>query len=641
MFDLFRSREKAVRYLLGGLLMLVALSMVITLIPGYGSSVRANDVVVAEIGNQKVTVDQVQNVMRNLMQARQIPPEMIAAYIPQMIDSMIAERAVVYEAQRQGFIITDQEVANFVQLNNQNFYQNGVFMKEAVEQLLAQQGKTLNDFIDDIRSQLYLKKLQSVGLEWGIVSDKEVQEEVARRTEKATIQYVAFTSDKFKKDVKITDQDLEAYFKANRTEYRVSEKRGFQLIVIDEQKVAETLSVPEAQLRAAYGQQADRFRTPDRVHVRHILVMTDKKPDSEKPALKAKAEDLLKQLKAGADFAELAKKNSEDPGSAPKGGDLGWVTHGQMVKNFEAASFGLKPNEMSGVVTTEYGYHIVQALEKQPARVQPFEEVKAQLAAELQKAVLYEKMQSLADQARNELVKNPTQAEQIANKLHLQFVNVPKAGSGDPIPVLGASPEVEAAVASIKKGEVTQIVQLQGNRLVVGTVTDIIPGRLQDLDEVKDKLRDRISADKAQLLATEKAKQVGEELKKNPADFEKVAKSYGLEIKSPGEFGHQDAVEGIGAAVYLEEAFKQPVGAVIGPITVQGRGVVAKVVAKKAPDMNALASEREAIILALKSRHAEQRKELLYDSILAKLIKEGKVKKHNDVIRRLTSTKAS
>ncbi|MEO8027150.1 MAG: peptidyl-prolyl cis-trans isomerase [Bryobacteraceae bacterium] len=642
MFDLFRSRDKAVRYLLGGLLVMVALSMVITLIPGFGSNVgNAGDTVVAEIGKDKITVMQVQAIIQQMLQSKRIPAEMMSAYVPQLIDRMIMERAVAYEAERQGFLVTDDEVVTFMQLNSPNFFQNGVFQTAMVQQALAQEGKTLEELIDGVREQLYLKKLQSVGLEWGIVSDAQVREEVARRTEKATVQYIAFSPDKFKSQVKLTDADIENYFKANRTNYRVAEKRGYQLILIDEQKVAETLTVPDAQLRAAYAQQMDRFRTPERVHVRHILIMTQGKPDSEKAALKAKTEGLLKQLKSGADFAKLAEENSEDPQSKVKGGDVGWVVRGQMVKNFEDASFNTKVKELSGVITTEYGYHIVEVLEKQAPRVAPFEEVKAQLASEVQKSALYEKMQTLADQARAELTKAPTQGEQIANKLHLQFISVPKAGGGDPIPVIGASQEVDTAIGSIKQGEVTQIIQLPANRLVVGTCTEIFPGRLQDLDEVKDKVKDALTAEKAQVLATDKSKETAEQLKKNPAEFDKIAKSLGLEVKSPAEFGHQDAVEGIGAAVYLEDAFKLPSGSTFGPMMIQGRNIIAKVTGKTPPDMSTLERDRESIIVAIKAKQAEEKKELLYDSILAKLIKEGKVKRHADVIRRLAASRTS
>ena len=125
-----------------------------------------------------------------------------------------------------------------------------------------------------------------------------------------------------------------------------------------------------------YNSHKDQYRTPERVHARHILLSTTNKPKDEIPKIQAKAEDLLKQIRGGADFAQLAQKNSEDPGSAAKGGDLGWVVRGQMVKNFEDTVFALKPKEVSNVMTTEYGFHIIQVLEKEPARLRPLDEVK-------------------------------------------------------------------------------------------------------------------------------------------------------------------------------------------------------------------------------------------------------------------------
>ena len=164
------------------------------------------------------------------------------------------------------------------------------------------------------------------------------------------------------------------------------ETRDLQIIVADQAKVADTIQVTDAQVQAYYNAHRDEYRTPERVHARHILLSTANKPKDEVPKIQAQAEALLKQIKSGGDFAELAKKNSQDPGSAQKGGDLGWVSRGQMVKNFEDAVFTLKPNEISNVVTTEYGFHIIQVLEKQPAHLQTLDEVKPAIISHAQES---------------------------------------------------------------------------------------------------------------------------------------------------------------------------------------------------------------------------------------------------------------
>ena len=224
--------------------------------------------------------------------------------------------------------------------------------------------------------------------------------------------------------------------------------------MLDQEKVAATINVTDEQLRAAYSSALDNFRMPERVHARHILLKTEGKSDAEKKALKAKAEDLLKQLKNGADFAELAKKNSED-GTAEQGGDLGWFVRNQMVPEFDSVAFTLKPKELSGVVTSQFGYHIIQVLEKDPAKLKPFEEVKDELAKEVRAQSVTDKMQMLGDQMHADLVKSPKSAADVAKKYGADVITMPSASAGEAIPGLGVNPEIDSSLASMKPDEVS------------------------------------------------------------------------------------------------------------------------------------------------------------------------------------------
>ena len=215
--------------------------------------------------------------------------------------------------------------------------------------------------------------------------------------------------------------------------------------------------VSETQLQHDYADQIDSFRTPERVRVRHILIKTQGKPKADEPILRAKAEALLKQLKGGADFAELAKKNSDYTSSAVKGGEVGWVTRGQMVPNFEKAAFSLKPGELSGIVETEYGYHIVQGEEKQEAHTQTFEEARPQLLLEAKKQVAAEMLRKNIDAAHNEILKNPTQAASIAAKYGLKYYKQENVSNGTPLPELPQPGGLGTAISSAAKGAVTDI----------------------------------------------------------------------------------------------------------------------------------------------------------------------------------------
>ena len=344
---------------------------------------------------------------------------------------------------------------------------------------------------------------------------------------------------------------------------------------------------------------------------------------------------MLKKLKAGADFAELAKANSDDPGSGAKGGDVGWIVKGQTVPNFENTAFALKPKELSGVVSTEYGFHIIQALEKEPARVKPFDEVKDQLAQEWKKAKLRETVEKLADQAHELAVKNPAGAEQIARQLDIDAVKVEKAGAGDPVPEFGVSQEFEAAVAGLQKGGVTGVIQAPANKLVVAVVTAVFPARPSELAEVEPSIRAMLTATKLKQVIEMKQKEVLAKAKAAGGDLQTLAKSLGLEVKTTQEFARNGTVDGIGPAVSVYEAFDLPPGSVFAPSSVTDTRLICKVESRIPADPSKLADERNSIAQALKEEKTRRRTELLQDSLRTALFNAGKLKIHREAITRL------
>ena len=516
MFDLFRSRQKAVRYFLGAILMVIAVSMVITLIPGYGSSANnaSSDPVLADIGGTKLTTLEAARQAQRILRGNQIPPDMMQTYVPQFVEQMIQQMAVNYEFERLGLTASDDEVLASLQGEYNQFFQNGVLQKDQLQAALAQQGMTLQDAIDLAHQQVILNKVQGIEYSLTVVSPKEVDEELARKYERTKIRYIAFPAAKFRDQAKVTPEEIKAYFDTHRMQYSVPDKRSFQVLVIDQEKVAQSIQISDAQLRAAYSASMDNFRVPERVHARHILIKTVDKSDAEKKQLLAKAQDVLKQLKGGADFAELAKKYSDDTGTAPKGGDFDWFVKGQMVPEFEKAAFSMKPKEISGIVTTTYGYHIIQVLEHEQAHVKPFDEVKAQLADELKKQGLNEKVQALGDQVRAALEKSPGSAAEIAKQFNVDLVTVPKAAAGEAIPTLGVSPEIDGALNGMKPKDVSQVLVLPANRLAVVVLNDKFPSHPSELAEVESRVRDRLIDEKAQQIAVDKSKEAAERLKK-------------------------------------------------------------------------------------------------------------------------------
>lgn len=637
MFDLFRSRAKAVRYLLGGLLTVVALSMVITLIPGFGSSSRADDNVVAVVGKDAITVREVQNELQALIRNRQIPAEMLPVYAPQYIDQMILERSVAYEAKRMGFNVSDQELATAIRGILPQFFDKGQLVnKAAYESFLADRGLTIPQFEDNVRKQILLSRLQNIALDGVIVTPQEIKAQFDKTHSKVKLDYLAYDPETLKSAVTITPQDLQTYYQANQNNYMVPEQRNLALLVANQDKIAATINVPEDQIQQYYNSNRDQFRTPERVKARHILIKTTGKSPAEIEKLKQKAEDLLKQIKSGGNFAELAKKNSDDTTSAVNGGELGWVVRGQTVKNFENTAFSLKPGQTSDVITTEYGFHIIQVEEKQDAHTQPLAEVRDKIAADLKRQVLFDRMQNAVDQARLALEKTPGNIDQIASQYNLEVIRADKIGPGQALPQLGSVPDLDAALSGLKKGDVTPVFQAPGDKLVVAEVTDIFPSHVQTLTEVEARVRDAVAAQKAQTLAMERANDAEKKLR-NGEDMQKVAKETGVEVQSSQEFTINDAIQGIGSASSFSAAFTSPVGSIVGPVPATNKVVVAKVVSKIPADMSEFESAKSGIMQDLKQRKQQERRDLFFDSILTQLIREGKVKKHQDTIRRLVT----
>ncbi len=643
MFDLFRSRERTVRYLLGALLLLVAASMVITLVPGYGTGWASgpDPTLLAEVGDHRITVQEVRRVIQREMRGN-MPEGMASVYVPTVVQQLVGLRASALYAEQLGFRVTDEEMARTLRQLIPQLWPGGTFAgKEAYSQFVAQQNMTIPEFEASLRSQILLTRLETLSLEGTIVTPQEVEEEFRRRNEAVKVQTLAVSPANVRHLVKLSDDELAAYFEKNKAAYRIPEKRSFLIFALDEDGVGATVQVSEDQLRQMYDQQVERFRVPERAHVRHILIKTVDRPASEVPSLQKKAEELLAKLKAGADFADLAKKNSEDPGSAEKGGDLGWITRGQTVPEFEKAAFSLNLKELSGLIKTEYGFHIIQVLEREQARVRPFSEVRSELASEAKRAQVYDKMQRVADQIRVALVRSREEAEKIARENGVSVVRSENVGPGDPVQEIGVNEQFNSAVQGLPVNGVTPVVQVSPSKLVVAQVTAVTPARQAELKEVINQVRAAATAARAGELSQKISSELEARVKAGVKDLAQLAKEFGLEVKTSDFVTRNMSVEGIGPAELIEDAFRAEPGAFLGPIKASGVTVCVKVLEKRPADMTQLAAQRSAILEELKSQRARLRSELLRAGIVEELTRRKKVKIYEENVKRLVAAYSS
>jgi peptidyl-prolyl cis-trans isomerase D len=638
MFDLFRSRDKAVRITLSVLLGLVGLSMVTYLIPTTGTDTGnpADRTVVASVGKVDLTSQEVSRVVQNMTRNRQLPPELLAIYVPQIVQQMISDRALAYEANRLGIRVTSDETENAIlDTLPAEIVKGGKVDAATLNAMLQQQGVTMADLKDDTSRQLLINRLRQIVSEGVVVSPREIADEFHHRNDKVRVDYAILAPAKYQAEAEPTDAEIKAYYDSHKTAFQTPEKRSLAIILLDPARIA--LPVPaDAELRKDYAAKQDTFRTPERVQVRHILFKSDASNDA---AMKAKAEAALKQLQAGGDFAKIAKDNSQDTSTAAQGGELGFIVKGQTVPEFEKSAFSLQPGQTSGLVKTTYGYHILQVEKHEQAHLQPFEEVKGQLVAEHMQRAQSAEMQNMADKAVAELHKDPLHPEKAAEALGTTVIRADNIQTGDPIPGIGVSKELSDAVAPLRKGEMTAgPVVLPGNKVAVASVTDYQPAHQATLEEARADVRNRASQDKLQDILSKKAAELVARTQAVGGDLAKAAKEMGIEVKTSPDVNRNAAIEGVGSASAFGDAFSKPVGSLIGPVQVPGGRAVAKVVAKIPADLSELQAQTAVIRGELKQQKIKDRTTLFEEGLKKRLQEQGKLKIHQDVLTRLVQS---
>ncbi len=637
MFDLFRSREKSVRILLGVLLGLVALSMLVYLIPGAapmggGSS---NQNVIASVGDESITAMDVQRAVQNITRGQQnLPKAILAMYIPSIVNQMIEEKAMAYKAREMGLRVSDQELGDSIQ-SELAAAMGGKFDMNIYQAVLAQQGMTTADFEKSRREAMLGSRLENLESQSLIITDQEARAEYQRKNLKVGLDYLQFQAKDFTSKVNKDPAAVKAYFDKNRAQFRIPEKRDLTLIVGAPADFMASANISDAQLRQEYQDNIDSYRAPERVLVRHILIKTQGQPKEDAPKLKAKAEDILKQLQHGANFGELAKQNSDDPGSKVKGGELGWIVRGQTVPNFEKTAFSLKPGQLSGLVETEYGYHIIQVEDKQAAHTQSFDEVKPQLLAELQKQAAADNLKKAMDAAHAEILHNPAQAQAIAKKYNLKVFTLNKFAKTDSMPEINTQAEVVNAVFSTPKGGVTDVIDIPNqNKEAFGVVTNIIPARNAEYAEVENDVLQRYITSESLRLAQKAANDAADRARKGES-LQAIGKEAGISVKTAAPFTIDGAAEGIGSASLLAAAFKDNVGDVVGPVTAESADFACRVSQKIPADMGQFAASKTAIIQNLTQQRQSLQGPLFRDSVVNELKRRRKIQINQAALQRV------
>src|SRR5262245_4279291 len=445
----------------------------------------------------------------------------------QILQQMVDERAALAEADRLGITVSDEEVRQRI-FAMPAFQDNGAFIGDVrYQQLLRMQRPPMipAEFEDNVRRGLAVEKLRASITDWLSVPDNELEKEYRRRNDKVKLAVVSFTADSLRAQVSATDAEVAAYFDGHKNDFKIPEKRKIRYMLIDIDAMRAKVVIPEADIEREYKNNEEQYSTPEQVRASHILLKTEGKDDA---AVKAKAEELLKQARGGADFAELAKKNSEDEASAKNGGDLDYFGRGRMVPEFDQAVFAMKPGDISELVKTQYGYHIIKLVDKKNATTRTLAEVRQQLTDQL----AYQRAQAQAqDLAQNleKQIKSPADLDKVAKAQGLTVQESGFFARDEPILGLGPAPEAASKAFELKQSAVAG--PLRASR---GFVFETMVARqdpyVPKVDEVKDKVRDEVVKQKAREASKQKAADIAAKLK-SAGDFEKAAKAAGVKAK--------------------------------------------------------------------------------------------------------------
>lgn len=626
MFDLFRSRDKAVRIMLGTILAVVAGAMVITLIPGFdGTSFGASTQNLGDVAGEPITVQQVQMAAEQLARGSNMTRQQLATMYPIAFRNLVQERSLLYEAERLGFGVSDDDLVAALQAIPQ-FNQGGKFIGVENYRLMLQQNNlTPAQFESSLKKEIISGRLSAMVARTVVVSDEEVTQALRERHESIGLNYLSVEPQTLMAQINPTEAEIEEFYKIAENKVRIPETRDFDVVRVSFERAMEASPVSLADIQTFYNANSDNWSLGEQVHVRHILLSTEGKSDADKAAVKAKAEDLLKQIRGGADFAKLAQENSTDKANAKEGGDLGWVFRGQGEPAFDAAAFALKPGEVSSVVETTYGYHIIKCEGHEPAKVRSLDQVRDEIAGQLTTQKATELVRTTAERLRTAVAASPDKAESIVAAEPLaQLTHYNAMGVASAVGSISTG-ELRQQMNELAVDQVTAVGEAGGNSMAFAIVRKVTPDRDATKEEARDRIVMSLKGRQASLLAEKKLHEAMEAVNSG-ADMKTVARNMGLTYGEAPAFTRIAPAEGIGSPGELYQAFEQPVGGMIPPFRSGNKMYLIRVSEKKEANVAELASEKDEIRRQLGSVKAQERLQLYLEGVRSRLEKEGKIK---------------
>lgn len=508
LFDIVRNNKRVTQLFLA----LITLPFAFWGVESYVRNTDS-DIAVASVGRGKISQQEFRAAMREQQDRMRtqlggkVDPATFET--PQMrravLDSLITQRLLAAHVRTGKMVVGDQQLVQFI-ASVPSLQDKGKFSKERYEALVTSQGMSKEMFEARVRQDIAVQQLVLPVTEAGIVGSVASNRWMATQLERREISELQLVPDNFTGKVSLGSDAVEKFYEANRKLFELPEQVRAEYLVLSRDAMAAQAAIGDEDIKAYYKTHEARFKEPESRRASHILIRADKAaPESEANAAKAKAEGLLAQVrKAPAEFAKLAKQHSQDPGSAAKDGDLDWFGRGAMVKAFEDAVFSLKDGQVSDVVRSDFGFHVIRVTGIRPERIKSLDDVKAEIVAELRREIGAKKYAEAAEAFGNTVYEQSDSLKPAAEKWKLEVRQTQWIAKGGKLAPNFDSPKLTGALFgddALKNKRNTEAVEVAQGMLVAARVLEHKPAALQPIESVRAGIEKRLIREEAAALA--------------------------------------------------------------------------------------------------------------------------------------------
>lgn len=595
---------------------------------GVGSNQGNSPNVVATVNDEPISLESYQQVYNQLLtQFSQqfggtIPEGLLKNFglKDQALNQLVQRVLINQEAQKIGIYVSIDEVRRNIE-GIESFKENGVFNIDNYHQILAASRLTVTDFEAGVRSDLLTKKVVAALSNFGRIAANELEDRFRYDYEEIKLQYAAFKGEDFRNKVEVTDEELTTYFAEHQQEYKTPVQIKLQYLTFLAEDIAAGQEITEAEIAAYYQGNLNLYTEPERRQARHILIKTTEQDNTGTRAEKRQQiDDLLAKIKKGEDFAKLAKNYSEDSGSAAKGGSLGIFARGQMVKPFEDAAFAMEEGDVSEVIETQFGYHVVTVEKILPASVRSVEEVKKEIDSRLRQ----EKGKTATFTLANEAYEKIILAGSLVKYAEAGAVKISSTGyfpkSSPPDGVM-STPQFLNAAFQLKKGELSSLVELAGGYAII-FAEDTKEPEIPPLADVRDKVKEDYIKAQAIQLAEQAAQKMLDQVKGGD-DFAQTAREYKAGVTESDFFSRSKKFSPDLPAQVIEKSLQLSASAPYpdGVVSENNMSYVFRFKENKATDEDSFEREKDEF----RKRQLAEKNGLLFDAWLAALKKNAEI----------------